>query len=121
MRTLISDSIGVFVQMFKRLKGKDAQTGVHIFIKLIAIQIGLGLEDEFDRWHREEHPEQVSKMPGWRSTRFELIFKAQGKDNPHQEQAPKYLAIDDFEEGIEVKRIGRGECASRTKRVVQKC
>jgi hypothetical protein len=59
-------------------------------IKFTAIQPGVGMEVEFDRWYWEEHLEQVSQMPRWRkSTRFGSIFKVQSHDDPNREQAPK--------------------------------
>lgn len=72
-----------------------------------------------DRWYAEEHLEQVSQMPGWlKSTRYELVFKVQSKDDATQEVAPKYLAIHEFEEGTDVKRMPREEWTEWTERMV---
>jgi hypothetical protein len=89
-------------------------------IKSTAIHPGCGMDEEFDRWYREEHLQQVSQMPGWKkSARFELIYKVQSNDDPIKENAPKCLAIHEFEEGTEVKRIPRELWTEWTKRMVE--
>jgi hypothetical protein len=101
-------------------KPREEKRGLGKVIKCTAIQPGLGMEDEFNRWYREEHLEQVSHMPGWRkSTRFDLIFKVQSHDDSNREEAPKYLAIHEFEEGTEVNRISKEEWTEWTKRMVK--
>ncbi|KAF2496741.1 hypothetical protein BU16DRAFT_507377 [Lophium mytilinum] len=63
-----------------------------------AIQPAEGMEEELDKWYREEHLEQVSNEPGWiRSTRFELVFKVGDKGVANSEVTPKWLAIHEFE------------------------
>jgi hypothetical protein len=113
------------VQVFES-RGKDetndvtAKRGIGKVVKSTAIQPANGTEEEFDQWYREEHLEQVSRMPGWRkSTRFELIFKVQSKDDETKEEAPKYLAIHEFEDGTEVKRMPREEWTEWTAKMVE--
>ncbi|KAF2788681.1 hypothetical protein K505DRAFT_314477 [Melanomma pulvis-pyrius CBS 109.77] len=101
-------------------KPEVERRGIGRVIKSTAIQPGPGMDCEFDRWYREEHLEQVSHMSGWRkSTRFELIFKVQSNDDLKREEAPKYLAIHEFEEGTEVKRMPKEEWTDWTKKMVE--
>ena len=106
------------VQVFEK-PGRQMSAGIGRVIKSTAIQPGSGMDDQFNRWYAEEHLEQVSQMPGWgRSTRFELIFKVQSKDDPKQESAPKYLAIHEFEEGTKVQRMRKEDWTEMTKKIV---
>lgn len=103
--------------------GVDSDTAKRCIGKVVkstAIQPAQGTEEEFDQWYRDEHLEQVSQMPGWRkSTRYELIFKVQSKDDEIKEEAPKYLALHEFEEGTDVKRMPREEWTKWTTKMVE--
>lgn len=101
--------------------GKDSgPRGIGGVIKSTAIQPGEGMKEEFDRWYREEHLAQVSKMAGWRkSSRYELIFKVQSKGDPEWKEAPKYLAIHEFEAGTKVERMPQEQWTPWTKRMVE--
>jgi hypothetical protein len=100
--------------------GNEKATGIGRVIKATAIQVVAGTEERFNRWYSEEHLEEVSRMPGWRkSTRFELIFKVQSKDDPNPEVAPKYLAIHEFEKGTKVRRIPKENWTALTKDMVE--
>lgn len=108
------------IQVFEKPKKAGQQKGIGRVIKSTAIQPSPGLEEEFNRWYQEEHLEQVSRMPGWtKSTRYELIFKVQNKDDMDAEEAPKYLALHEFDEGTEVKRMKREEWTPWTVRMVE--
>ncbi|KAF2112091.1 hypothetical protein BDV96DRAFT_649452 [Lophiotrema nucula] len=106
------------VQVFEKPEMGIAP-GIGKVVKSTAMQPGPGMEEEFNRWYTEEHLEQVSHMSGWRrSTRFELVFKVQSRDDPSQEPAPKYLAIHEFEEGTKVQRMRKEEWTEWTKNMV---
>ncbi|KAF2731585.1 hypothetical protein EJ04DRAFT_442739 [Polyplosphaeria fusca] len=106
------------VQIFE--KPEKELVGIGRVLKCTAIQPAPGTEENFNRWYDEEHLEQVSQMSGWRkSTRYELIFKVQSRDDPRPEEAPKYLAIHEFEEGTNVQRMLREEWTERTKEMVE--
>ncbi|KAH7138556.1 hypothetical protein B0J11DRAFT_424236 [Dendryphion nanum] len=105
------------VQIYEKHKGSN---GLGKVIKSTAIQPAIGMEEDFDRWYRGEHLEQVSRMVGWRkSSRYELIFKVQSKTDPSWEEAPKYLAIHEFDEGTEVQRMPQEEWTELTKKMVE--
>ncbi|ORY12394.1 hypothetical protein BCR34DRAFT_482668 [Clohesyomyces aquaticus] len=105
------------VQVFE---SREPVEGIGKVVKCTAIQPAQGMEEEFDKWYTEEHLEQVSQMSGWRkTTRYELIFKVQSADDPNWDEAPKYLAIHEFEEGTEVKRIPKASWTEWTKRIVE--
>lgn len=55
--------------------------------------------DAFNEWFRTEHIKEVSALPGWRRTsRFELVFKKENKDDPNSAAkiTPNYLALHEF-------------------------
>jgi hypothetical protein len=110
-------------QTYEQGKGNSTAVvprGIGRVVKSTAIQPALGMDEEFDRWYREEHLGQVARMPGWRrSTRYELIFKVQSKDDPRREEAPRYLAIHEFDEGTEIQRMPREEWTEWTTRMVE--
>ncbi|OCK85542.1 hypothetical protein K432DRAFT_286605 [Lepidopterella palustris CBS 459.81] len=89
--------------VYKRVKvfeKGETKPGCGAVIITACIQPAAGMEQEFGRWYNEEHLEQVSETPGWRrSTRFELVFKTEDKDDLNREITPKYLAIHEFEDG----------------------
>ncbi|KAF2803049.1 uncharacterized protein BDZ99DRAFT_400490 [Mytilinidion resinicola] len=84
------------IQVFEK-EGKT-RPGRGVNINSAAIQPAEGMEEELDRWYREEHLEKVSNEPGWiRSTRFELIFQVGDKGTTNTEVTPNWLAIHEFE------------------------
>ncbi|KAF2662553.1 hypothetical protein K491DRAFT_686435 [Lophiostoma macrostomum CBS 122681] len=94
--------------------------GIGRVVKSTAMQPAPGMSEELDRWYREEHLGQVAAMPGWRrSTRYELIFKVQSKDDPSHEEAPRYLAIHEFDEGTKIARMPREQWTEWTTRMVE--
>lgn len=108
------------IQSFDKPDQVESDSGVGRVIKCTAIQPEPGRGEDIDRWYREEHLEQASQMPGWRkSTRYELIFKVQSVENPQREDAPKYLAIHEFDEGTEVKRMPKESWTDWTRKIVQ--
>lgn len=55
--------------------------------------------DAFNEWFRTEHIKEVSALPGWRRTsRFELVFKKENKDDPNSAAkiTRNYLALHEF-------------------------
>jgi hypothetical protein len=55
---------------------------------------------EFHEWYRG-HVTTVSRLPGWRRTsRFELVFKKENKDDPNRGKAmtPRWLALHEFDD-----------------------
>ena len=67
-----------------------------------AIEPADGTTTEFHEWYRSEYIKQIAKLPGWRRTsRFELVFKKENKDDPnrHLNFTPKWLALHEFDEG----------------------
>jgi len=104
------------IQLYSKSTPTSPKTGIGKVIKCTAIHLSAGTEAEFDRWYREEHLEQVSRMPGWRkTTRYELISSNRFED---AEVPPHYLAIHEFEEGTEVKRMKKDEWTKWTRRMV---
>lgn len=62
-------------------------------------------EENFNRWYDEEHIPMIAQLPGWvRSRRF--VLKDWGKmgveGQKEQLPPPKYLAVHEWESGIEV-------------------
>ena len=109
-----------FYQQIQVYGKEDGPPGIGSVIKSTAIQPAKGMEEEIDRWYREEHLAQVSQIVGWRkSSRYELIFKVQSKDDLEWKEAPKYLAIHEFDEGTKVERIPREKWTPWTKRMVE--
>ncbi|CAK7215426.1 hypothetical protein SCUCBS95973_002468 [Sporothrix curviconia] len=60
--------------------------------------------DAFNEWFRSEHIQEVAKLPGWRRTsRFEMVFKKQNKDDPTSAAiiTPHFLALHEFADGAD--------------------
>ncbi|RDX49334.1 hypothetical protein OH76DRAFT_1403921 [Lentinus brumalis] len=67
------------------------------------IEVRPELEDELNRWYREEHIELLAKVPGWRRTRRFVLREtgpAKGSDAAEvtaKGKKPKYLAVHEWE------------------------
>lgn len=89
------------------------------YAEMISMHVREENEEEFNRWYDEEHIVLMARVPGWvRSRRFVLrpdkdghtaesetatgkYAGKEGKDAMRKKEAPKYLAIHEFESGKE--------------------
>jgi hypothetical protein len=56
--------------------------------------------EDFHKWYRSVYVKEVSSLPGWRRTsRFNLVFKKENKDDPEAAKkiTPKWLALHEFD------------------------
>ncbi|CAK7203428.1 hypothetical protein SEUCBS139899_006162 [Sporothrix eucalyptigena] len=95
-----------FLEHIETWSSLDAADGRTATLVSEAIEPASDLSaDAFNAWFRSEHIQEVAKLTGWRRTsRFELVFKKENKDdlNSAAKITPHYLALHEFADGSDV-------------------
>lgn len=71
------------------LSRKDEDTAGSVLL-VVSVTLHAGKEEEFNKWHREEHVPMLSKVPGWLRTRRFVTSSVEPKD------VTEYLSLHEY-------------------------